>query len=443
MDFPKNSAVDLRQTLVAIAQVRPNPRNARTHSKKQICQIAASVTSFGFTSPILIDEDGVLLAGHGRLEAAKLIGAKEIPTIIVTGLSAGKKRALALADNRIAQNAGWDREKLALELESLPEVLALDHIDLTITGFETAEIDALHVDLEEDNISSEDDVESFPKGPAITQLGDLWLLNKHRLLCGDLRSPTTLATLMGADNANMAFLDPPYNVSVRSVVGRGRIKHEEFAMASGEMSAESFAKFLKETLSQAVAVSADGAVHFVCMDWRHMEELTRAGKEAYGSMLNLIVWVKTNAGQGSFYRSQHELIGVFRVGNSPHINNVELGRYGRSRSNVWRYAGVNTFAPDRLTELQAHPTVKPFHLIADAIKDCTRREHIVLDTFCGYGSSIIAAERTGRRARGIEINPRFVDLSVRRWQALTGRDAVHAESGQTFDEIAERPVAGR
>jgi DNA modification methylase len=234
----------------------------------------------------------------------------------------------------------------------------------------------------------------------------------------------------------MAFLDPPYNVRVRSIVGRGRTKHAEFAMASGEMSPSEFTAFLKETLENGARVSHDGAVHYVCMDWRHVAELIEAGREIYGEMLNLVVWEKTNAGQGSFYRSAHELVGVFRVGDAKHLNNVELGRHGRSRSNVWHYAGVNTFRAGRMDELAVHPTVKPVAMVADALKDCTRRGDIVLDTFAGAGTTILAAERVGRRAYSLELEPKYVDVAIRRWQAFTRRDAVHADTGQTFEEVA-------
>jgi hypothetical protein len=241
---------------------------------------------------------------------------------------------------------------------------------------------------------------------------------------------------MGLDRAQMVFLDPPYNVRVRDIGGRGRVKHKEFAMASGEMSPDAFTAFLIETLSLAAKASVDGAVHFVCMDWRHVGELVTAGRAVYDAMLNLITWIKSNAGQGSFYRSQHELIGVFRVGSGPHLNTVELGRHGRSRSNVWKYAGANTFRAGRMDDLRAHPTVKPVAMVADAIKDCTHRDHIVLDTFCGSGTTLLAAERVGRAARGLEIDPRFVDVAIRRWQAFTGKDAIHVHTGLTFEEVA-------
>ena len=424
---------------IAIEALKPNARNARTHSKKQIRQIADSIAAFGFLVPILIDDGGVIIAGHGRYAAAVLLGLQEVPVIPVEGLSEAKRRALALADNKIAQNAGWDRELLAAELPELAEILIVENLDISITGFAPVEIDQIATDFEEDASDPADTVDpEWTDGAPLSRLGDLWQLGGQRLLCGDARNADDLARLLGDARAAMAFLDPPYNVRVRDIVGRGQIKHSEFAMASGELSRADFVGFLEGTLAAAAAVSRDGAVHFVCMDWRHLGELLEAGGTAYDEMLNLVVWAKTNAGQGSFYRSAHELIGVFRVGKAAHLNNIELGRHGRSRTNVWHYAGVNTFRAGRLDELKCHPTVKPVALVADAIKDCTGRGDIVLDTFCGSGTTILAAERVGRRAYALEIEPRFVDVAIKRWQALSRKDAIHADSGLSFDELASK-----
>jgi DNA modification methylase len=373
---------------VHVDTLRPNPRNAHTHSKKQTHQIADSIVACGFATPVLIDENSMLLAGHGRLEAAKLLGLERIPAIRLHGLSEAQKRVLLIADNKIADNAGWDFERLAIELPELEELLIAESLDISITGFEPAEIDQLVSDFEDDTADPADDIQTDWHSLApVSRPGDLWQLGSHRLLCGDAREPANLDRLLGDEQAAMAFLDPPYNVRVRSVVGRGRIKHDEFAMASGEMSRQEYVEFLIEALGNAATHSRPGAIHYVCTDWRHLRELGEAGQQTYGEMLNLAVWIKSNAGQGSFYRSQHELIGVFRVGEAPHLNNIELGRHGRSRSNVWRYAGVNSFRAGRMDELRAHPTVKPVALVADAMKDCTRRRDIVLDTFCGSVSS--------------------------------------------------------
>ncbi len=427
----------LKVEWIAITALKSNSRNARTHSAKQIRQIANSIKSFGFLVPILTDEDRTILAGHGRYAAAKVLELAEVPVLTVIGLSAAKKRALALADNKLAENAGWDREILVAELPELAELLIHEKLDISITGFSPAEIDQITVDLEDD---SSDPLDEFKQDwlslPPVSKRGDLWRLGAHRILCGDAREAAILKHLMGQSLAAMAFLDPPYNVRVKGIGGRGRIKHEEFAMASGELSRGEFVEFLSKTLGTAASVSRAGAIHYVCMDWRHLGELWDAGQAVYGAVLNLAVWVKSNAGQGSFYRSQHELIGVFRVGNEPHLNNIELGRHGRHRSNVWHYAGANTFRAGRIEDLKSHPTVKPAALVCDAIKDCTRRGDIVLDTFAGSGTTILAAERVGRHAFALEIEPRFVDVAIRRWQGFTRKDAIHVETGCCFDDVA-------
>jgi DNA modification methylase len=428
-------------TNVAVEKLKPNGRNVRTHSRKQIRQIADSITAFGFVNPILIDEEGIIIAGHGRYAAALLLGLKEVPVIELRGLSKAKRRALALADNKIAENAGWDRQLLAVELPELTQVLIEENIEITITGFAPVEIDQLATDFEENSSDPADSVNhNWLASNTVTKPGDLWQLGNHRLICGDARNPDALKLLMNGCTAAMAFLDPPYNLRVRDIVGRGQVRHAEFAMASGELSREEFVDFLKATLTAAANVSRNGAVHYVCMDWRHIGELLEAGNMVYGDFLNLAVWVKSNAGQGSFYRSQHELVGVFRVGDAAHLNNVELGRHGRSRSNVWHYAGVNTFRAGRMDDLKSHPTVKPIALVADAIKDCTARGDIVLDSFSGAGTTILAAERVGRRAFALELEPRFVDVAIRRWQAFLGKDAIHVGSGGCFDEIAVNAV---
>jgi DNA modification methylase len=424
-------------TWVAIEKLTPSVRNARTHPRKQIRQIADSITAFGFVNPILVDEEGGIIAGHGRYEAALQLELKEVPVITLRGLSKAKRRALALADNKIAENAGWDRQLLAAELPELAEVLIEEKLDISITGFPPVEIDQLAADFEDKSSDPADTVDPKWLVPtAVSRPGDLWQLGHHRLLCADARCPDDVKRLMDGGSAAMAFLDPPYNVRVRDIVGRGQVKHAEFAMASGELSRKEFIDFLNSTLTAAAAATRDGGIHFVCMDWRHIAELMEAGGSAYGVLLNIAVWVKSNAGQGSFYRSQHEFIGVFRVGAAAHLNNIELGRHGRSRSNVWHYAGVNAFRAGRMDELSSHPTVKPLNLIADAMKDCTGRGEIVLDTFAGSGTTIMAAERVGRRAFALEIEPRFVDVAVRRWQAFSRRDAIHLPSGRSFDDIA-------
>jgi DNA modification methylase len=436
-------AMNVQVQALSIDQIKVNRRNARTHSGKQIGQIANSIAAFGFTNPLLVTEDGTLIAGEGRYRAAQRLGLAKVPVIVLAGLSPARQRALAIADNKIAENAGWDRERLAIEIPELAGLLETEGLDVSILGFEPVEIDQLVTDFEENAADPEDNVDpTWLKDRAVSKPGDLWVLGDHRLLCGDARSAADIARVMAHRRADMAFLDPPYNVHIRGVVGRGRTKHAEFAMASGEMSSADYVRFLGLCLNAAASVSREGALHYVCTDWRHIAELLAAAKSIYGDTLNIAVWVKSNAGQGSFYRSQHELVGIFRVGQAPHLNNVELGRHGRSRSNVWHYAGVNSFRAGRMEELRSHPSAKPVALVADAIKDCTRRGDVVLDTFCGSGTTILAAERVGRHARALELEPRFVDVAIRRWQAFTRRDARHADSGLSFDEIASEGLAG-
>jgi DNA modification methylase len=422
-----------------IDRIKTNILNTRTHSVKQIGQIENSIRAFGFTSPLLVSEDDELIAGHGRYEAAKKLGLATVPVIVVTGLSAAKRRALAIADNKIAENAGWDRERLAIEIPELAELLKPEGLDVSILGFEPVEIDGLQTDFEDEAADPEDDVDpNWSTAPfTVSQTGDLWFLGSHKILCGDARSTPDVGRLMVDCRADAAFLDPPYNLRVGAVIGRGKTRHREFAMASGEMSSAEYVQFLSSALAAAASVSREGAIHFVCTDWRHIDELMTVAKQVYGEVINIAVWVKSNAGLGSFYRSQHEFVGVFRVGKAPHLNNIELGRHGRSRSNVWHYAGVNAFRAGRMDELRSHPTAKPVALVIDAIKDCTRRDDVVLDTFAGSGTTLLAAERVGRHARVLEIDPRFVDLTIRRWQAFTRRDARHAASGLSFDELAQ------
>lgn len=424
-----------RVVMTLVRSLRAPKRKTRTHSKKQIRQIANLVLCYGWTYPILIDEDGVIICGYGRYLAALELGLKEVPTIIMSGLSDAKKRLLTIADNKIPTNAGWDYPVLAAELGELAILLPECQLSIELTGFEAAEVDSLmsdHLDSEREP----SDVIPETESRAVSQTGDLWTLSKHRLLCGDSREPGHVKKLMGTTRAAMVFTDPPYNVRVSSVQGRGKIKHREFVAASGEMSPAQFTDFLAGWMHLAARYSEDGSIIFCCMDWRHLGECLAAGERAFTELKNIIAWVKSNAGQGSFYRSQHELILVFKNGDAPHQNNIELGKYGRSRSNVWQYAGVNTFRKDRLAELTVHPTVKPVALVADAMRDCSRRGDIVLDPFMGSGTTIVAAEKVGRRGYGIEIDPLYVDVAIRRWQEFTKRDAILEVTGQTFDEVA-------
>jgi DNA modification methylase len=418
--------------------LRTNPRNARTHSKKQIRQLARSIKAAGFIGAIIIDETDMVLAGHARLAACKHLEMNLVPTLKATGLNEAQKRAFVLADNKIAENAGWDREILTVELGELAELLPPLNWDLTLTGFEPAEIDALFADHGEPKPDPADSLPPLP-ADAVTRRGDLWVGGDQRILCGDARSSTDLDRLMGDARARMVFADVPYNQRIAHVQGRGRTKHPEFAQASGEMTPPQHIAFLEKALRNAARVSIDGAVHYVCIDWRHAGELITAGRSVYPLMLNICVWAKTNAGQGSFYRSQHELVVVFAAGAASHQNNIQLGRFGRNRSNLWTYAGINSFGTGRMEMLAMHPTVKPVALVADAMRDCTTKGDVVLDPFLGSGTTVLAAEKIGRRGYGIDCEPRYVDVAVQRWEAYTKLEAVLEGDGRTYGEIkAER-----
>jgi DNA modification methylase len=422
---------------VAVATLRPYAQNARTHSKKQIRQIAKSIERFGFCNPVLVDDQMQIIAGHGRVAAAKLLGIEHVPIVKLAHLSEVEKRAYILADNRLAEKAGWDRDILAIELQALVEL----NFEVELTGFETAEIDLVLEEASEAAGASggrEDETPTYSAGPAVTRPGDLWELGPHRLLCADARDPVSYMRLLENTKADFVFTDPPYNVAIDGhVCGLGRIRHADFAMGCGEMSEAEFKGFLETVFDLLSNNTVDGSIHQICMDWRHMPEMLAAGHAVYSEFKNLCVWSKSNAGMGTFYRSRHELVFVWKNGTAPHINTFELGQYGRSRSNVWEYEGVNTLRPGRLEELAMHPTVKPVALVADAIKDCSRRNGLVLDPFAGSGTVLIATERTGRKARALEIDPHYVDVAVGRWEAYTGRVAILAATGRTFEETAE------
>jgi DNA modification methylase len=407
---------------IAIGDLSPWARNARTHSKKQIRQIAKSIESFGFTNPVLIDETRTILAGHGRVEAAKLLGFGEVPCLRLDHMSEAEKRAYVLADNKLALNAGWDEELLAAELGALMSA-DLD-IDLSITGFSIPEIDGILESVApEEPGDPEDDV--LPGAvPARVHPGDLWQLGPHRLICGDALDHKVVGALMAGEAARMVFSDPPYNVKIDGHVGNsGKIQHREFAMASGEMSRAQFTAFLEGAFRNMADHSLDGSIHFLCMDWRHMAEMLDAGHTVYDALKNLIVWAKDNGGMGTFYRSRHELIFVFKKGEAPHVNTFELGQHGRYRTNVWEYRGANSRHGSRMEELALHPTVKPVQMIADAIRDVSGRGEIVLDLFGGSGSTLIAAQKTGRRGYLCEIDPVYCDRILARWEAHVKDDA--------------------
>ena len=420
---------DLTPQRVPLGDLKSLGRATRKHSPQQVSKLAASLKQFGFVLPIVTDADRRVVGGWGLVLAARQLRLREVPAVSLMDLSDAELRLLRLALNRIADDAGWDREVLALEFSDILELAP--QVELELSGFEIGEVDFL---LDGSGLDEEDDLPKLVDDVApVTRADDLWILGKHRLLCGDAQDADSYAQLLGNDKADLMFADPPYNVPIDGhVSGLGTVKHRDFAMASGELSPAEFQSFLRGVFNHAANHSINGAIHFVCMDWRHMRAVLAAGDGVYSELKNLCVWNKSNAGMGSLYRSKHELIFVFKVGKAAHINNVALGRHGRHRANVWDYVSQNALNGSAKSKLALHPTVKPVAMIADAIRDCSNRGGLILDPFGGAGTTLIAAERTGRRARVIELNPAFVDLSIERWQRLTGGVAVNAHTDQPF-----------
>jgi DNA modification methylase len=435
---PSANPASLMAVQRRLATIQPDPRNPRQHSPRQIKQIARSIKSFGFNVPILIDRQDKILCGHGRYLAAQQLGLNEVPAIQLEHLTAEQARAFAIADNRLTENATWD-DALLGEIFAELSVLDLD-FSLETMGFTMGEID-VHIEGITSADTKSDAIDQFASdetGPSCSQPGDLWLLGKHRILCANALEKSYYDILMRRDRAHLVFTDPPYNVPIQGhVSGQGKIRHREFAMASGEMDEAQFTRFLTQTFEHLAAHSHPGSIHFICMDWRHLSETLAAGKVAYSDLKNICVWAKDKGGMGSLYRSQHELVLVFKHGAASHRNNVELGQYGRNRTNVWNYPGANTTSRQsgEGNLLALHPTVKPVALIADAIMDCSARGEIVVDCFLGSGSTLLAAERVGRVCYGMELDPLYVDTAVRRWQTYTGEVATHATTGRTFNEL--------
>jgi DNA modification methylase len=424
-----------------IQELRPNSQNPRVHSKKQIQQLANSIKQLGFNVPILVNRKLQIVAGHGRAEAAKTLGISRIPTIRLDHLDEAQFRAFMIADNRLTDQSTWDEHLLAEQFKVLSD---LDlNFSLEVTGFEMGEIDVMVEGFSPASKAGEDASDELPEltsGTRVARRGDVWSLGRHRVACGDALDEEAYRLLMENHRAAAIFTDPPYNDPIDGFVTRsGKIHHPKFAMAAGELSKAEFTEFLHKCFSLLLRNSEPGALHFICMDWRHSPELLTAADKVFAEFKNLCVWVKDTGGQGSLYRSQHELVFVFKSSKKQHRNNVQLGRYGRYRTNVWQYPRVNSFGKTNpegeFTAL--HPTVKPVSLVADAVLDSTARGDIVLDPFLGSGTTLIAAERVGRICHGIEMTPQYVDLAIRRWQSFTGQAAVHCQSRQSFREREE------
>ena len=417
-----NEALRERVRMVPIDRITPNPHNPRTHPPKQIRQIADSIHAFGFTSPLLVDEDLNLIAGHGRFAAARTLGMSEVPVLVLSGLSAAKRRALAIADNRIAEGAGWDRRRLAIEIPELTELLSLEQLDISILGFQPIEIEQIRLEPEaparvsREAARSHQDIEpAWGEKATVSRSGDLWNLDTHKLLCGDARSADDLKLVMGADRADMAFID----------LGDGK--------RAGDAEDE-----VRRVLDAAAAVSREGAIHFVCTNWAGVGELAATAKEAGRRVLDVVAWVTPEPSQGAMYRDQYEPIGVLEIGSSERCCETQERRARRARSNVWRYPSATSLPLAFSDALRRGARLVPVALVADAIKDCTRRNDVVLDPACSAGVTIVAAQRLGRRARCVEREPRLVDITIRRWQAATGRQALHAESRLPFNSVEAR-----
>jgi DNA modification methylase len=433
-----NSAVQLgsapRLERRPVDEVKPHPHHARKPNRQQRRKLEASFRKFGENAPIMVDRQGFIVGGHSRFEALKALGRTHVWVLILDHLNEAQARGYMLADNKISEFSGWDEKKLAPEIKDLIEIS--EDFEIEDTGFDTGEIDLILQGLDAGDPDQEDEFEP-QTGQAVSALGDLWSLGPHRLFCGDARDTASYEALMIGQMAAAVFADPPFNVRIDGhATGKGAQTHREFPFASGEMSEAEFKDFLHRILTLLREHSSAGALMYVCMDWRHLWEILSAGRAVNLPLVNFCVWSKTNAGMGSLYRSRHEFILVFKHGTAPHINNVQLGRHGRNRSNVWEYPGANTF-PRKGQErgLDYHPTVKPLALVADAILDCTKRDDIVFDPFMGAGTTILAAERTGRRGFGMELDPLYVDTTIERWQRMTGQTATN-QHGQTFAEAA-------
>ena len=441
----KDTAQNLRVEWLAISELKPDPRNPKQHCARQIRQIADSIKTFGCLVPVLIDRDNKILAGHGRVLALRRLGWAEVPVIRVEHLTPERARAFSVADNRLTELSTWD-ERLLGEILSELSAAELD-FTLEVTGFSVAEIDLRIEQLSVLNTTRPDPADELANCTGespVTRPGDLWRAGRHLVRCGDALDPASYEKLMQGLRADVVFTDPPYNVPIDGhVSGKGRVRHRDFAMASGEMTALQFTQFLTTVLRLLVRHSADGSLHYIFMDWRHLLELLTAADGVYSELKNLCAWVKDNAGVGSLYRSQHELVLVFKSGAAPHRNNVQLGQYGRNRTNVWQYPTINNFGRrgDEGNLLTLHPTVKPVALVADAIMDCSARGDIVLDPFLGSGSTLIAAERVGRVCCGIELEPLYVDTAIRRWQRFTGDGATRAGDGSRFDDLVRESEA--
>ena len=427
-----------------VASLRLDPENARLHSDQQVRQIATSIETFGFNVPVLVDANSQVVAGHGRLLACKLLSIADVPVVRLAQLSEGQRRAFMIADNRLTENSKWDNRLLAKQLMTLSQT-ELD-FSVEVTGFGMGEIDVMIENLAAADRCKDDPADAIPDSrtkPQVTQAGDLWALGRHRVYCGDARSEVSYSALMKDCRAQMVFTNPEYNNPIDGyVTGPRKIHQRESMPASGQMSPSEFTTFLMTIFAQMVRNTLDGTMHFICIDWRRLDEVISAARSIYSEFNDVCVWVKDVAGQGSLYRSQHELVFVFKSGVKSQRNNIQLEKHGRVRTNVWRYPRVNSLSrtSNEASWSIVRSTIKPVKLVVDAILDCTARGSVVLDPFLGSGSTLIAAQRSGRCCYAMELEPAYVDKAVRRWQRYTGLTAIYEATGESFAQ-REKEIA--
>jgi DNA modification methylase len=426
----------------AMADIVLDSRNPRQHSQGQVNQIADSIREFGFVMPIVVDHASQVVIGHGRVLAARKLGMQRVPVVEIRHLSRAQLKALRIADNRLAQHSHWDERLLGENFLELKE-LELD-FDLSITGFSLPEIDLALQKLDEGSIFGNKNEADVMTGVPVCRPGDVWQLGDHRVCCGDATSEHAFDELMKEERAHVVFIDPPHNVLIDgNISGKGQISHEELANGSGELSPELFTRLLTSCCALLAKYSGSGTIHFICMDWRHAEELMATGSGVYSELMNIAVWIKRDAGLGPLYRSQHELIFVFKSGTGRYTNNIQPGGQGRTRSDVWRYDSASARGRKGKNLPKPDPAAKPVELVMDALVDCSNRGEVVLDSFLGSGTTLLAAERTGRICRGIELDPLHVDMAIRRWQNSTGRDAVRLSDSKLFRDIEAEKGAGQ
>ena len=419
-----------------LADLSLPPRSVRSHTQRQIKALAKSLRDFGAIIPAVVDRSGVIVAGAAIIEAARRIGMPDFPVVRITHLDDHELRLFRIAHSKLAEGGSWDTEALRLEFADI--TMERPVLDLGSSGFQIAERDIIYGRHRATEMADLDDHVSPGEGPPVSQLGDVFRLGRHIVVCGSATSADVVARALDGRTVRLFASDLPYNVKIAgNVSGLGKKKHGEFQQASGEMDRAEFTAFLADAIATAQPHLIDGALLYLFMDWRHLAELMEAAEGCSLAQLNLLVWAKTNAGMGSFYRSAHELIGVFKHGDEPHLNNVELGRFGRNRTNVIHMPGVNTFGKGRSKALELHPTVKPVGLIADLILDASAPGDLILDPFAGSGTTLIAAEKTDRIAALVELDPVYIDVICRRFEAFNGEVAIHIDSGMTFAELKQ------